>query len=75
MCRLFLLTRLPQPLALQRVGVVKLHRSRFGDFGVEGLAPGEYRVLPLPSWTAAAAEAAADGVALPTAEDSRPADA
>lgn len=61
------LTRLRRSL-MQRVGVVKLHRSRFGDWGVEGLAPGEFRVLPLPAWTAAAAEASADGVALPTAE-------
>ena len=47
----------------QRCGVARLHRSRFGEFDVEGLAPGEWRLLPLPPWTAAAAEAAADGVA------------
>ena len=47
---------------------MKLHRSRFGEFGVDGLAPGEYRVIPLPPWSRAAAEAAADGVVLPTAE-------
>ena len=40
--------------ASQRCGVVKLHRSRFGDYGVEGLAPGEFRILPLPPWAAAA---------------------
>lgn len=29
--------------------VVRLHRSRFGDFTVEGLEPGQWRLLPMPS--------------------------
>jgi 16S rRNA U516 pseudouridylate synthase RsuA-like enzyme len=29
--------------------VVRLHRSRFGDFTVDGLAPGEWRAIPLPA--------------------------
>jgi 16S rRNA pseudouridine516 synthase len=28
--------------------VTQLHRSRFGDYSVDGLAPGEWRYLPLP---------------------------
>jgi 16S rRNA pseudouridine516 synthase len=32
--------------ASQGCGVLQLHRSRFGEFTVEGLAPGEWRVLP-----------------------------
>ena len=34
--------------------VTRLHRARFGEYGVEGLAPGEWRVLPLPAWCASA---------------------
>ncbi len=34
--------------------MTKLHRAQFGEYGVEGLAPGEWRVLPLPAWCAAA---------------------
>ncbi len=34
--------------------MTKLHRAKFGEYGVEGLAPGEWRVLPLPAWCAAA---------------------
>ena len=37
--------------------VTRLHRARFGEYGVEGLAPGEWRVLPLPPWSEAAREA------------------
>ena len=51
--------------------MVKLHRSRFGEYGVEGLAPGEFRILPMPPWAAAAAEAgvpAAEGEAALTAD-------
>ncbi|MFN0069347.1 MAG: pseudouridine synthase [Limisphaerales bacterium] len=29
--------------------VVRLHRARFGEFDPDGLAPGEWRVLPLPT--------------------------
>lgn len=29
--------------------VVRLHRARFGEFSLDGLAPGEWRVLPLPA--------------------------
>jgi 16S rRNA pseudouridine516 synthase len=29
--------------------VTKLHRSRFGDYTVEGLAPGEWKLVPLPA--------------------------
>jgi hypothetical protein len=39
---------------LKGCAVTKLHRAKFGEYGVEGLAPGEWRVLPLPAWCAAA---------------------
>ena len=49
----------------QGCAVTRLHRARFGEYGVEGLAPGEWRELPLPPWSEAAREAgggaAADG--------------
>jgi hypothetical protein len=41
--------------------VTRLHRARFGEYGVEGLAPGEWRVLPLPAWCAAALAGGPDG--------------
>ena len=28
--------------------VTRLHRSRFGDIALDGLAPGEWRALPMP---------------------------
>jgi 16S rRNA pseudouridine516 synthase len=31
--------------ASQGCPVVRLHRSRFGDFTVENLAPGEWRII------------------------------
>ena len=65
------LTLRSNALPPQRCGVVKLHRSRFGEYGVEGLAPGEFRILPMPPWAAAAAEAgvpAAEGEAALTAD-------
>jgi 16S rRNA pseudouridine516 synthase len=34
--------------ASQGCTVTKLHRSRFGDYDLAGLQPGEFRVLPLP---------------------------
>lgn len=33
--------------ASQGCPVVRLHRSRFGDFTLEGLAPGEWSIVPL----------------------------
>ena len=35
--------------AEQGCEVVRLHRSRFGEFEVEGLQPGEWKLFPLPS--------------------------
>lgn len=32
----------------QGLEVLSLHRSRFGDFDLTGLAPGEWRLLPMP---------------------------
>lgn len=34
--------------ASQGLLVTALHRSRFGEFSLDGLAPGEWRLLPLP---------------------------
>ncbi len=34
--------------ASQGFNVTRLHRSRFGDYGLGDLAPGEWRLLPLP---------------------------
>ena len=33
----------------QGLEVLSLHRSRFGDFDLTGLAPGEWRLLPMPT--------------------------
>ena len=33
----------------QGLEVLSLHRSRFGDFDLTGLAPGEWRLLPMPA--------------------------
>lgn len=35
--------------ASQGCNVTRLHRSRFGDFDVSGLAPGQWRLLEMPS--------------------------
>lgn len=35
--------------ASQGCTVTRLHRSLFGDIGLDGLAPGEWRALPLPA--------------------------
>lgn len=35
--------------ASQGLVVTRLHRERFGDYTNEGLAPGEWRMLPLPA--------------------------
>jgi 16S rRNA pseudouridine516 synthase len=53
--------------------VTRLHRARFGEYGVEGLAPGEWRVLPLPAWCASAlaggGDAGGDAAALAADEE------
>jgi 16S rRNA pseudouridine516 synthase len=36
--------------ASQGYEVLRLHRSRFGDFDLEGLNPGEWRVVPIERW-------------------------
>ena len=40
--------------ASQGCEVIRLHRRRFGDFELEDLQPGQWRLLPLPSRQAAA---------------------
>jgi 16S rRNA pseudouridine516 synthase len=35
--------------ASQGLTVLRLHRSRFGEFDLAGLQPGEWKLLPLPS--------------------------
>ncbi len=35
--------------ANQGLEVLTLHRSRFGDYDIGGLAPGEWRLLPMPA--------------------------
>ena len=35
--------------ASQGFGVIKLHRSRFGDFELGDLAPGKWQLVPLPT--------------------------
>jgi 16S rRNA pseudouridine516 synthase len=34
--------------AAHRYLVTRLHRSRFGDYDLQGLAPGEWRLVPVP---------------------------
>jgi 16S rRNA pseudouridine516 synthase len=35
--------------ASQGCAVTRLHRSRFGDYTVEGLEPGQWRLVPMPN--------------------------
>ena len=53
----------------QGCAVTRLHRARFGEYSVEGLAPGEWRVLPLPPWSEAAREAGGGAAAEADAEE------
>ncbi len=48
--------------------MTRLHRARFGEYDVAGLAPGEWRVLPLPPWCTAAGGSGSDVVGSAGAE-------